>query len=107
MRFFLISDNIDTQIGLRLAGIKGVVVHEREEVLKVLEGVLKDSSVGILLVTQKIAELIPEEVQRIKLSKGLPLLFVIPDRHGWKGDKNFITRYVEEAIGVKIDGREG
>ena len=38
MKFFLISDNIDTQMGMRLAGIEGVVVHERQEVLEVLEG---------------------------------------------------------------------
>ena len=31
MKFFLISDNIDTQMGMRLAGIEGVVVHERQE----------------------------------------------------------------------------
>ena len=28
MKFYLISDNIDTQMGMRLAGIDGVVVHE-------------------------------------------------------------------------------
>jgi len=32
MQFFLISDNIDTQMGMRLAGIRGVVVHEEQEV---------------------------------------------------------------------------
>ena len=32
MRFYLISDNVDTQVGMRLAGIEGVVVHEPEEV---------------------------------------------------------------------------
>ena len=32
MQFYLISDNIDTQMGMRLAGIKGVVVHEEDEV---------------------------------------------------------------------------
>ncbi len=104
MKFFLISDNIDTQIGLRLAGIKGVVVHEREEVLKALGEVLADRSVGVILMTQKIAQLIPEELQQLKLSSSLPLVFVIPDRHGWRGEKNFITRYIEEAIGVKISG---
>ena len=30
MRFYLISDNVDTQVGMRLAGIEGVVVHEPE-----------------------------------------------------------------------------
>ena len=31
MKMFLISDNVDTQTGMRLAGVEGVVVHEREE----------------------------------------------------------------------------
>ena len=33
MKFFLLSDNIDTQMGMRLAGIEGIVIHERDEVL--------------------------------------------------------------------------
>lgn len=33
MKLYLISDNIDTQMGMRLAGVEGVVVHERDEVL--------------------------------------------------------------------------
>ena len=103
MRFFLISDNIDTLIGLRLAGVKGVVLHDREEVLKKIEEVERDESVGIILVTQKIEDMIPEKIKEIKLRKGLPLIFVIPDRHGWKGPKDFITRYVQSAIGVRID----
>lgn len=32
MRFYLISDNIDTMVGMRLAGITGVLVHEDSEV---------------------------------------------------------------------------
>ena len=32
MKFHLISDNIDTIVGMRLAGITGVLVHEDEEV---------------------------------------------------------------------------
>ena len=31
MKFFLLSDNIDTQMGMRMACIQGVVVHERHE----------------------------------------------------------------------------
>ena len=32
MRFYLISDNTDTQTGMRLAGIEGVVAHQADEV---------------------------------------------------------------------------
>ena len=31
MKMYLISDNIDTYTGMRLAGVEGVVVHERDE----------------------------------------------------------------------------
>ena len=37
MKCFLISDNSTTLAGMRLAGIEGVVVHEREEVLNELK----------------------------------------------------------------------
>lgn len=36
MKFHLISDNIDTIVGMRLAGITGVLVHEDEEVKRLL-----------------------------------------------------------------------
>ena len=29
MKMYLISDNVDTLTGMRLAGVDGVVVHER------------------------------------------------------------------------------
>ncbi len=32
MKMYLISDNIDTKTGMRLAGIPGIVVHSKEEV---------------------------------------------------------------------------
>ena len=37
MRMFLISDNVDTQTGMRLSGVEGVLVHTREEVLRALD----------------------------------------------------------------------
>lgn len=36
MRMYLISDNIDTYTGMRLSGVEGVVVHEREELEEAL-----------------------------------------------------------------------
>ena len=53
MKMYLISDNVDTYTGMRLAGVDGVVVHEREELSKALEDVLADNTVGIVLLTEK------------------------------------------------------
>ncbi|WP_097027549.1 V-type ATP synthase subunit F [Clostridium peptidivorans] len=102
MKAFLISDNVDSFVGLKIAGIKGTVVHEREEVLEVLEDLLKDKEISTIIVTEKIADLIPGELSKIKLSKFLPLVVEIPDRHGSKKGEDHLLNYVKEAIGLKL-----
>ena len=102
MKFFLISDNIDTQMGLRLAGIEGVVVHERHEMLETLEKVMHDDEVAIVLLTTKLIELCPDVISEIKLKQKKPLIVEIPDRHGESKIGETIDRYVSEAIGVKL-----
>ena len=60
MRMFLISDNVDTLTGMRLAGIEGVVVHEKQEIKQALDEVLSQKDIGIILMTEKLGKEIPE-----------------------------------------------
>ncbi|ANX02290.1 V-type ATP synthase subunit F [Thermoclostridium stercorarium] len=102
MKMFLISDNNDTKTGLRLAGIEGVVAHKREEVMSALTNALNDRDIGIILLTEKLMDLVYEEVMNIKLHRDYPLIVEIPDRHGTMRDTDKITKYIREAIGLKI-----
>ena len=102
MRMFLISDNVDTLTGMRLAGIDGVVVHEKQEIKQALDEVLSQKDIGIILMTEKLGKEIPEIVDDIKLNRTVPLLLEIPDRHGSGRRPDFITAYINEAIGIKI-----
>ena len=102
MKIFLISDNVDTQTGLRLAGIEGVVVHEKGELKDALNNALSDKEIGIILITEKLSFEFPEIIDDIKLNRKLPLLVEIPDRHGSGRRSDFITSYVSEAIGLKL-----
>ena len=102
MKMFLISDNIDTQTGMRLAGVDGVVVHEREELRQALEKALADKEIGILLLSEKFGREFPEIVDDVKLNHRVPLIVEIPDRHGTGRKPDFITSYVNEAIGLKL-----
>jgi len=99
---FLISDNVDTRTGMRLAGIEGVVVHEREEVLSALNDALENHDIGIILLTEKLMDLVQDEVMGIKLNRDFPLIVEIPDRHGSRRDADAIMKYIREAIGLKI-----
>ena len=102
MKMYLISDNVDTYTGMRLAGVDGVVVHERGELYVALQNVIKDKEVGIVLLTEKFGREFPEIIDDIKLKRKMPLLVEIPDRHGTGRKKDFITSYVNEAIGLKL-----
>ena len=102
MKMFLISDNVDTHTGMRLAGVEGVIVHQRQELYAALQKVMKDSSVAIVLLTEKLGREFPDIINEIKLQRKMPLLVEIPDRHGTGRRKDFITSYVNEAIGLKL-----
>ena len=102
MRFYLISDNVDTQVGMRLAGIEGVVVHEAQEVKTALEYATSQEDIGVVLVTARLLELLPDMIYDLKLKMKKPLIVEIPDRHGDGRTSDSISRYVREAIGLKI-----
>lgn len=102
MKFYLISDNVDTQIGMRFAGIEGVVVHEEEEVRRELTGAMERDDIAVILMTEKLVSLCPDIVYDLKLNRKQPLIVEIPDRHGNGRTKDSITKYVRDAIGVKM-----
>lgn len=102
MKCFLISDNIDTQMGMKLAGINGVVVHQREEVLAALSKAFSDEETAVILITKKLTELCSSEIYDYKLNMKKPLIVEIPDRHGDSHISDTISEYVSEAIGLKL-----
>ena len=102
MQFYLISDNIDTQMGMRLAGIDGVVVHEPKEVERELEKALDNKNVAVILMTEKLMKLCSELVYDVKLNRKSPLIVEIPDRHATSQITSSIDKYVSDAIGLKL-----
>lgn len=102
MKAFLISDNIDTATGMRLAGIESVVVHEQNQLVEALENIRKDTGVGIIFVTELLSTKFPTAVANFKLNYKQPLVLEIPDRHGSRKRADFITSYINEAIGLKL-----
>lgn len=102
MKFYLISDNVDTMMGMRLAGIEGVVIHKDEEVRKELLKAMDMPDIAVILMTETLVSLCPELIYDLKLNRKQPLIVEIPDRHGNGRTKDSITKYVQDAIGVKL-----
>lgn len=102
MKMYVISDNIDTQMGLRLVGIEGEVVHTKEELHLCLDRLYQDSEIGVVLLTTLVLNLDPEEIYQQKLNRVKPLLVEIPDRHGSVDIGEVIDTYISAAIGMKV-----
>lgn len=102
MKYFVITDSMDTLIGLRFAGIEGVMARTEDEARRALEQVLQDPEIGILLLTEHLAKLCADRVGLLKLSGSKPLVVEIPDRHSAGRAADSITRYIRDAIGVKL-----
>lgn len=102
MKMYLISDNIDTQIGMRLAGIDGCVAHEKDEIKDAVKTALSDKDIGVLIFTEKAAAKIKDYLNDLKLTLHTPLIIEIPDRHGSRDIASSINRMVHESIGLKL-----
>ncbi|CAM2796912.1 V-type ATP synthase subunit F [Erysipelothrix tonsillarum] len=102
MRMYLISDNIDTQMGLRLAGIEGVVVHEKEALKHELTEAINNKEIGIILLTSKIFNLDREYIQDLKLNLPSPLIVEISDRHKSHEVQSMIDETISKIIGEVV-----
>ena len=102
MKFFLISDNVYTKMGMRFSGIDGVVVHQEDEVRRELTKAMEREDVAVILMTEHLVSLCPELIYDLKLNRKKPLIVEIHDRHGNGRTKDSITKYVQDAIGVKL-----
>ena len=100
MKFFLFSNDEDTLVGMRLAGIEGKYVTEKEELISALEEAIKRRDIGIVLINASLASIIEKElIEFKKISKAL--IVEIPDKNG-SSRSSGIAKYVRDAIGLRI-----
>ena len=102
MKAYLISDNMDTLVGMQYAGIDGIVAYNKDDALLLLDKLSKDENIGLIILTEKVGKLAEKKVNKIKMCKKLPLIIEIPDRFGSIKDEDYIVKNIKKAVGVKI-----
>ena len=102
MEFFLISDNDDTLLGMRLAGIHGILAHTCEDVAGAFAEIEVNKDIAVVLVTEKLVNLCEDFINGFKMTRRSPLVVGIPDRHITYNIENTISKYVRDSIGLKL-----
>ena len=92
----------DTAVGLRLAGIKDTYVSEGNT-SDVWNEVSSKDDIGILFVTEKIAEDLGRELKDFRLRNTIPIIIEIPDKKGRLQDHmDYVSYLIKKAVGVEI-----
>ena len=101
MKFYLLSDDPDSVVGLRLAGIQGKLLQNGESALEQIRKICEDPDVGMILITPNIAKLLGSSLTELK-KKNLPLISEIPDSNPQNNSSDNVTDYIRSAVGIKI-----
>ena len=102
MRCFCITDDADVLTGMRLAGIEGARAATKKEVDAAISRACADAGVAVLIVTEGCYALSRERLDELKLSAGRPLVNIVADSRGSVRARDYITRLINEAIGIKL-----
>lgn len=102
MKMFVIADNKDTLTGMHLAGIKGEIASDKQSFEEIFNRVLEDKTIGIVMIMESFSRKFPEIIGDLKTKIRIPLIVEIPDRHGTGRRPDFITSYINSAIGLKL-----
>jgi V/A-type H+-transporting ATPase subunit F len=101
VRYHIIGDE-DAVLGFGMVGVPGRAVTTAEEAGEALKAALADGDVGIIIITERIADLVRPTVDRYLFTGRFPLIIEIPDRRGPMEGKLGIREMVNAAIGVRL-----
>ncbi|MFQ5975092.1 MAG: V-type ATP synthase subunit F [Candidatus Hydrothermarchaeales archaeon] len=103
MNISVVADHT-TVTGFRLAGIKDChEVEKSEDAEEVLRSLTKEEDMGMIIITEAIAEKLRGEIDALIEGKVTPLIVEIPDSKGpLPGKEDPIRRLVKRAVGVEI-----
>lgn len=101
MKYRIIGDE-DTVLGFGMVGVEGTVVETADEADAAFRSALEDRDTGILIITERAADMIRAQVDEYLFSERFPLIVEIPDRTGRLPDKPGLREMVNQAIGIQL-----
>jgi V/A-type H+/Na+-transporting ATPase subunit F len=101
MNYFMIGDE-DAVLGFGMVGVQGRVARTPEEADAAFKVALENQDVGIVIITERVAELIRPLVDEYVFTEEFPLLVEIPDRGGRIEGRPGLREMVNRAIGITL-----
>jgi V/A-type H+-transporting ATPase subunit F len=101
MRYHVIGDE-DTVLGFRYAGIPGEVVADAEAAREAFLRVTSLPDIGIVIITDLVADLIRDTVNAERFDQVLPLVVEVPGPGGPSPARQDLLALIREAVGIRV-----
>lgn len=101
MNYYIIGDE-DAVLGFGMVGVRGTVAQSASEAERAFRAALEDNETGIVIITERVAELIRPAIDRYMFAENFPLIVEVPDRLGPVSGRLGIRELAHIAIGIKI-----
>ncbi len=101
MKYYLIGSE-DAYLGFSMAGVEGRAVRTEAEARNALEEALADQQIGIIIITEPVADLIRSQVDHHSFTPSFPLIVEIPGENGPEEHRPTIRELVRQAIGIQV-----
>ena len=107
MRVAVIADK-DTALGFALTGIKDLyAAQNRDEAKSALAEVMQNPEIGVVIITERYANSLREDINRWREEKPLyPLLVEVSDKKGKMTREDPIRLLIKRAVGLDIKADE-
>ena len=92
--------------GFRLAGVEGEAVSTADEAEAAVRRAAESPGVGVLILTDAVAEDIRPLVDEIRIERGEPLIVEIPGPDGPLPGRKTLRQLVQEAVGIRLGQEE-
>ncbi len=101
MKFYVIGDS-NTVLAFQLVGVEGEIVQSPEQTQSALEKAFTRKDLGIVIIPERIANLVRSLVDKHTYKGAFPLLIEIPDMKGPMEGRKTIQELVGRAVGVHV-----
>ncbi len=101
MKYSIIGDE-DAILGFGMVGVSGKVAANADEARRAFQAIIEDKETCIIIITERVADMIRPIVDKYLFTESFPLIVEIPDRSGTGAGRPGIREMVNTAIGLKL-----
>lgn len=94
--------NQDAVWGFALAGVHGQIVTTPDELHEALDAALGDGDVGIVLVTEGVADLDRQRIDELVMRSQIPIVVEIPGPGGPSPERPSLSELIRRTIGIRV-----